>query len=199
MSSIARNRSRCPKCNQKLSYSAFLRHKNPLVCPCPSAAGVESIPVVDHGLQQYETSIEADANERFEMQSQLSANSDTDDQPDTLMKGSNFDTPEQEVCVEDFDVIESEIQVFNDVDDSETPLFLPTDTDTESNCNQVANSENGHETVQIVTTNAATEASVQECKSKSSLYDVIIQPFTVGLYIFHLIFRVSDRGINFIL
>lgn len=195
MSSIARNRSRCPKCNQKLSYSAFLRHKNPLVCPCPSAAGVESIPVVDHGLQQYETSIEADANERFEMQSQLSANSDTDDQPDTLMKGSNFDTPEQEVCVEDFDVIESEIQVFNDVDDSE----MPTDTDTESNCNQVANSGNGHETVQIVTTNAATEASVQECKSKSSLYDVIIQPFTVGLYIFHLIFRVSDRGINFIL
>ena len=195
MSSIARNRSRCPKCNQKLSYSAFLRHKNPLVCPCPSAAGVELIPIVDHGLQQYETSIEADANERFEMQSQLSANSDTDDQPDTLMKGSNFDTPEQEVCVEDFDVIESEIQVFNDVDDSE----MPTDTDTESNCNQVANSGNGHETVQIVTTNAATEASVQECKSKSSLYDVIIQPFTVGLYIFHLIFRVSDRGINFIL
>jgi len=97
-----------------------MRHKNPLVCPCPSAAGVESIPVVDHGLQQYEIPIEADANERFEMQSQLYANSDIDDQPDTLMKGSNFDTSEQEVCVEDSDVIESEIQVFNDVDDSET-------------------------------------------------------------------------------
>ena len=158
------------------------------------------MPVVDHGLQQYETSIEAhDANERFEMQSQLPANSDTDDQPDTLIKGSNFDTPEQEVCVEDSDVVESEIQVFNDVDDSETPIFVPTDTDTESNSNQVATSENGHEKVQIVTTNAATEASIQECKSKSSLFDAIIQPLTVGLYIFHLVFRVSDRGINFIL
>ena len=94
------------------------------------------MPVVDHGLQQYETSIEA--NERFGMQSQLPANSDIDDQPDTLMKGSNFDTPEQEVCVEDSDVVESEIQVFNDVDDSETPIFVPTDTDTESNSNQVA-------------------------------------------------------------
>ena len=133
-----------------------------MVCPFPSAAEVESMPVVDHGLQQYETSIEAhDANERFEMQSQLPANSDTDDQPDTLIKGSNFDTPEQEVCVEDSDVVESEIQVFNDVDDSETPIFVPTDTDTESNSNQVVTSENGHEKVQIVTTNAATEASIQ--------------------------------------
>eukprot|EP00731_Ephydatia_muelleri_P001457 Em0001g1457a len=156
------------------------------------------MPVVDHGLQQYETSIEAhDANERFEMQSQLPANSDTDDQPDTLIKGFNFDTPEQEVCVEDSDVVESEIQVFNDVDDSETPIFVPTDTDTESNSNQVATSENGHEKVQIVTTNAATEASIQECKSKSSLYDAIIQPLTLGLYIFHLVFRVSEALILF--
>ena len=70
-------------------------------------------------------------------------------------------------------------------------IFLPTDTDTESNSNQ--------NQIQIVTTNTATEASVQECKSKSSLYDAFIQPLTIGLHIFHLIFKVADRGINFIL
>ena len=60
MSASVRNRIRCPKCNEKLSYSAFMRHKNPLICPYPLRAGADPLSVgsVD-GLQAFESNEES--------------------------------------------------------------------------------------------------------------------------------------------
>eukprot|EP00731_Ephydatia_muelleri_P022023 Em0014g614a len=47
MNLSSRNRIRCPTCNQKLSYSAYKRHKNTLYCP-PRTSSEETSQVTLH-------------------------------------------------------------------------------------------------------------------------------------------------------
>ena len=89
------------------------------------------------------------------------------------------------------------MQVLNDVYDLEGQVFLHAWT--ENSCSSTPLEHTCDSILQTATTNETIDPSLNEDKQKSILYNSITKPISVSLYFFHIMYRVSDRGINFIL
>ena len=202
----SRNRIRCPKCNKKLSYSAYKRHKNPLFCP-PGASSEETSQstLMDHGGPD-------DGSDYFQTEGQ------------DISDGQNYDQSEINGESEDEEVIqkisdelsgsvssdkesdlenheqENEAQVGDNIDVIDQELCVqPTDrmpddiSCYESASGSLSNSANALST--LTNQNVHTAGG----KAPVSLSSLVLQPLAIDLFFFQLVYKVSHRDIEFVL
>ncbi|KAL5497212.1 hypothetical protein EMCRGX_G013639 [Ephydatia muelleri] len=199
----SRNRTRCPKCCKKLSYSAYKRHQNPLYCPpgTSSEEASQSI-LIDHdGPDDGSDSFQTEGKDISDVRNYDHGESEEEEVIQKISdEWSGSVSSDKESDLENHEQ-ENEAQVVDNIDDIDQEMCVqPISTDMmpddvshyESASRSMYNSTNA-----LSTTNH--NVNVAGEKSYGSLSSLVLQPLAIGLVFFQLVYKVSDRGIEFVL
>ncbi|KAL5500372.1 hypothetical protein EMCRGX_G011923 [Ephydatia muelleri] len=199
----SRNRTRCPKCCKKLSYSAYKRHQNPLYCPpgTSSEEASQSI-LIDHdGPDDGSDSFQTEGKDISDVRNYDHGESEEEEVIQKISdEWSGSVSSDKESDLENHEQ-ENEAQVVDNIDDIDQEMCVqPISTDMmpddvshyESASRSMYNSTNA-----LSTTNH--NVNVAGEKSYGSLSSLVLQPLAIGLVVFQLVYKVSDRGIEFVL
>ena len=179
-----RNRIRCPKCQENLSYSQYKRHSNPLYCrPLNSRFPKEAASPQDpDGTDEVEDMQDTSAQN----EDQQDSDEDFEDAYEWNVEGSDavssLENPEED----------DELQVVDEIDIIEQELFPQEEGGCVSTPTPLSSS------IELSVSNYQVEDAHVD-KNEPSLSSLVLQPLAMSLIFFQLMYKVSDRGIEFIL
>ena len=205
-----RNRIRCPKCHEKLSYSAYKRHTNPLYnCKPSNSRFPEETASPDVTVELQDEGNVRDTSAEIADQLDPDVTAELQDEGDTSAEiADQLDSHEEDVAYEwNVESLENsdeelnsenpaqddELQVVDDIDVIEQDLF-PQEEDSVSRCKSAPLSSS----VELLISDHQA-ADVHEDNTETYLSSLVLQPLAISLIFFQLVYKVSDRGIEFIL
>ena len=202
-----RNRIRCPKCHEKLSYSAYKRHTNPFYNCKPSnsrfpeetASPDVTVELQDEGNVRDTSAEIADQlnpDVTVELRDEGHTSAEIADQLDSHEEDVayvwNVENSDEELHLEN-PAQDDELQVVDDIYVIEKDLF-PQEEDSVSRCKSAPLSSS----VELLISDHQA-ADVHVDNTETYLSSLVLQPLAISLIFFQLVYKVSERGIKFIL